>query len=54
MLNELAALRDDVLVVTARIERLDAKVNSLVVEVRAMHSRHGRLARRVQRLEGAE
>ena len=39
------------MVVMARLDRIDATVQSLVVEVRAMHSRHERLARRVERLE---
>jgi hypothetical protein len=51
MINDLAGLKDDVMVLTARVERLDATVHSLVVEVRAMHSRHERLVRRVDRLE---
>jgi hypothetical protein len=54
MINDLAGLKDDVMVLTARVERLDATVQSLVVEVRAMHSRHERLVRRVDRLEGQE
>jgi hypothetical protein len=40
-------------VVMARLDRLDATTHSLVTEVRAMHSRHERVARRVERLEEA-
>jgi hypothetical protein len=39
------------MVVMARLDRIDATVQSLVVNVRPMHSRHERLARRVERLE---
>ena len=39
------------MVVMARLDRIDASVQSLVVEVRAMHSRHERLAHRVERLK---
>ena len=39
------------MVVMARLDRIDATAQSVVVEVRAMHSRHERLARRVDRLE---
>ena len=52
VLGELAGFRDDMTVVMARLDRIDATTQSLVNEVRAMHSRHGRLARRVDRLEG--
>ena len=51
VITDLAALRDDAMVVMARLDRIDATAQSLVVEVRAMHSRHERLARRVERLE---
>jgi hypothetical protein len=51
VITDLATLKDDAMVVMARLDRIDATVQSLVVEVRAMHSRHERLARRVERLE---
>jgi hypothetical protein len=51
VITDLATLRDDVMVVMARIDRIDATAQSLVVEVRAMHSRHERPSRRVERLE---
>jgi hypothetical protein len=40
-------------VVIAGLDRLDATTHSLVTEVRAMHSRYERVARRVERLEEA-
>ncbi len=51
VIGDLATLKDDAIVVMARLDRIDATVQSLVVEVRAMHSRHERLARRVERIE---
>jgi hypothetical protein len=51
VITDLATLKDDAMVVMARLDRIDATVQSLVVEVRAMHSRHERLARRVERVE---
>jgi hypothetical protein len=39
--------------VMARFDRLDATTHSLVTEVRALHSRHDRVAKRVDRLEDA-
>ena len=45
VITDLATLKDDAMVVMARLDRIDATVQSLVVEVRAMHSRHDRLAR---------
>jgi hypothetical protein len=41
VISDLATLRDDAMVVMARLDRIDATVQSLAVEVRAMHSRHG-------------
>ncbi len=51
VISDLATLKDDAMVVMARLDRIDATVQSLVVEVRAMHSRHERLARRVEHVE---
>ena len=51
VISDLATLKDDAMLVMARLDRIDATVQSLVVEVRAMHSRHERVARRVERLE---
>ena len=53
VINDVAGLKDDVTVVLARLDRIDATTHSLVTEVRAMHSRHDRVARRVDRLEEA-
>ena len=40
-------MRDDMRVMMAILQRLEGTVAGLVNEVRAMHSRHDRLARRV-------
>jgi hypothetical protein len=53
LVNDMAGLKDDMVVVMARLDRLDATTHSLVTEVRAMHGRHDRVARRVERLEEA-
>jgi hypothetical protein len=53
LVNDMAGLKDDMIVVMARLDRLDATTHSLVTEVRAMHSRHERVAKRVERLEEA-
>jgi hypothetical protein len=61
LVNDVASLRDDMSVVMARIERVDGSarrtedtVRLLTDEIRAMHGRHDRLARRVGRLEAEE
>ena len=54
LVNDVAGLKDDMTVVMARLDRLDATTRSLVTEVRAMHSRHERLSCRVDRLEERE
>ena len=51
VLDEMASFRDDLTVLTAIVMRLETSVTSLTTEVRAMHSRHARLERRVQSLE---
>jgi hypothetical protein len=53
LVNDVAGLEDDMTVVIARLDRLDATTHSLVTEVRARHSRHDRVAKRVERLEDA-
>ena len=54
VINDVAGLKDDMMVVLARLDRIDATTHSLVTEVRAMHSRHDRLSRRVERIEERE
>jgi hypothetical protein len=54
VINDVAGLKDDMMVVLARLDRIDATTHSLVTEVRAMHSRHDRLSRRVDRVEERE
>jgi hypothetical protein len=39
VINDVGGLKDDVMVVLARLDRIDATTHSLVTEVRAMHSR---------------
>jgi hypothetical protein len=51
LIEEMGRVRDDLRVVAAIVQRLDATVQGLVEEVRAGHARYDRLARRVDRLE---
>jgi hypothetical protein len=51
VITDIGALKDDMMVVMARLDRIDATAQSVGVEVRATHSRRERLARRVERLE---
>lgn len=51
VLEEQGSLRDDMAVLLAMMQRVDGTVQGLVGEVRAMHSRHARLERRVTALE---
>ncbi len=50
ILDELRMLREDMNVLTAIVLRQDATLTALL-EVRAIHSQHGRLANRVRQLE---
>jgi hypothetical protein len=49
--TDVGGMREDVSVLTAIALRLDATVTGLLTEVRAMHSQHARLAKRVRDLE---
>jgi len=51
VLTEIGSLRDDMGVIMAILQRIDGTMAGLINEVRAMHSRHNRLARRVEALE---
>ncbi len=51
--SEVMTLRDDVAVLTAITMRIDGSHTALLTELRAMHSQHSRLARRVDALEKA-
>jgi hypothetical protein len=64
LVNDMAGLKDDMVVVMARLDRIDTSTRAAVDrmeittrgvldELRAMHSRHDRVARRVDRLEEA-
>ncbi|MDT7952836.1 MAG: hypothetical protein RQ966_15135 [Acetobacteraceae bacterium] len=52
LLDEMGVMRDDMRVMSAILMRLDGTVGGLVQEVRAMHSRHDRLAKRVDDIKG--
>ena len=52
LLLDVGSMRDDMAVMMAMLQRLDGTVTGLVNEVRATHSRHSRLAARVDALEG--
>ena len=54
MNDEFAEFRDQLLVLTAICMRVEASVTSLTIEVRAGHSRHDRLIKRVEALEEKE
>jgi hypothetical protein len=54
LVNDMAGLKDDMMMVMARLNRLDATTHSLVTEVRAMHSGHDRVVRRVEHLKEAD
>ena len=49
--DELGEFRDQLTVLTAICMRVEGAVNALTTEVRAVHSRHARLDRRVKELE---
>jgi hypothetical protein len=51
MIQEHATFRDDMRVMSAMLMRMDNTLAALLVEVRAMHARHDRLAQRVERIE---
>jgi hypothetical protein len=64
LVNDMAGLKDDMTVVMARLDRIDTSTRAAVDrmeittrgvldELRAMHSRHDRVAKRVERLEDA-
>lgn len=54
MLDEFADFRDQLTVLTAICMRVEGSLTALTTEVRATHSRHSRLARRVEELEKSE
>ncbi len=51
LLSEMGAMRGDMGVMMAILQRIDGTVAGLVNEVRAMHSQHSRLSNRVRDLE---
>jgi hypothetical protein len=54
MLDEFGDFRDQLTVLTAIAMRVEGAVTALTIEVRAIHARHARLARRVEVLEQPE
>lgn len=51
VLDEIGSMRDDMAVMMAILMRQDATITTLLPELRAMHSQHGRLANRLRALE---
>jgi hypothetical protein len=45
VIGDVAGLKNDMFVVLARLDHIDATTHSLATEVRAMHSRHERPTR---------
>jgi hypothetical protein len=54
VLAEMGSMRDDLAVLTAIAMRQDGTLSALLNEVRAIHSRHSRLANRVRENEARE
>jgi hypothetical protein len=54
VLDEMGEFRDQLTILTAICMRVEGAVGALTIEVRAMHSRHARLERRVTKLEGGD
>jgi hypothetical protein len=51
VIDEMGEFRDQLTVLTAICMRLEGAMSAQLTEIRAMHSRHGRLERRVTALE---
>ena len=51
LINEFAGLKDDMAVVIARLDRMEATNNILAAEARAMQNRYERRTKRVDGLE---
>lgn len=51
MLTEIGSLRDDMRVQSALIQRIDATLQALIGEIRAIHRVNARTAERVRKLE---
>ncbi len=52
--TEVSSLRDDMNVMAAMVMRQDHTLGTVLTELRAMHSQHGRLTNRVRELEVAD
>ena len=49
--NDVANVRDDIVVLTAMVSRVESSVTSLVQEMRATHSQMARFDNRLRKLE---
>jgi hypothetical protein len=54
LMAEVAAMRDDMRVLTAIVTRIDGSTGRVLDELRAMHTQSQRLAERVRQLEQPE
>jgi cell division protein FtsB len=54
LIDDVVDLRDDMAVLSARLERMEATSNVLLAQTRAMHNRHERLAARAERADDQE
>jgi hypothetical protein len=54
LLDDLADLKDDMAVLMARLERMEATSNILQAEIRATHNRRDRLSKRAAGLESRD
>lgn len=52
MQTDQAAMRDDLAVQFAMLQRIDGTLSGMTGELRAMHSQHARMGARVRELEG--
>lgn len=53
LIGDVADTRDDIIVVTAMVTRLEASLQALTVETRAMQRQFARMNERVRKLEDA-
>lgn len=53
LINDVAALKDDMNVLTSIVLRQDGSITALLTEIRALHSQMQRMNNRVSKLEAA-
>jgi len=51
ILSEIGILRDDMMVLSAIVRRMDATMAGMLEEIRAVHAQHARLDHRVAQIE---